>query len=387
MIHIKKTYLTVLMMVTFIGCTEVFIPDIDPDTKALVVEGLITDGEGPFTVKLTEALPYVSDSASVTKYVSDAELTVQDGEDHIYSLTYEGKGKYVLPTSFKAKVGNSYILHIKTSDGNIYESKAQTLLPPQSYDSVHSSLIKKEYLDEDNVLNDIDCFDVRVDLFQSVSSSTPTPLCRFESNIVVQYSYTYWPKADPVTDSVPPWCIPVFGWKTSLLDDNENLTIERSKMSTPVIKNHFLCDVPLGISNYGIETDGSNSLVYYYRFNQYTINEETYDYYKEANSQLAASGKLFDPIASQLDGNMTCVNDPSKVVLGLFEVSSVTRAAFVLVENRYYHKANIRAVPYVDIPASGFFCYKVNLDETIADSVANLPDYQVIPYPSWWDHQ
>lgn len=383
MIHLKKIYLAALMMVTTIGCTEIFIPDIDSDTEALVVEGLITDGDGPFTVKLTEALPFVSDSASVTKYVSDAELTVQDSEDQIYDLTYEGKGKYALPSSFKAKVGNSYVLHIKTSDGSIYESDVQTLLPPESYDSIHSLVIKEEYLDEYNVLKSISCFDVRVDLFKAVSSTVPTPLCRFESNIVVQYSFTY----DPKIDSIPTWYWSVFGWKTSLLDDYENITVERSKMSTPIIKNHFLCNIPLGIANYGINTGGNGGIIYYYRFNQYTINEETYNYYKEANSQLTASGKLFDPITTQLYGNMKCINDPSKVMLGLFEVSSVTRAAFVFTENRFLHQATISEVPYVDIPTSGIYGYKINIDPDSEDSVVVLPDYQVVPYPSWWFHE
>jgi len=386
MIQIKKIYPALLMMAIFVGCTEMYVPKVDSDTKALVVEGLITDGSGPFTIKLTEALPYASDSDAETSSVSDAKLSVSDGENHSYNLTNGGNGKYTLPTSFKAKAGSSYTLHIETSDGSVYESSPQKLLSPQSYDSIHASSITREYLDDDNVLNSVKCFDVRLDLFNA-STSDAAPLCRFKSNAVIQYEYIYTLDIDPETDTVPTWSWDIFGWKTFQLDEEENITEERSNSGNPVIYNHLLSYVPVGTSSYGITTSAGVNIIYYFRFDQYTINEETYNFYKEANNQLAASGKLFDPITSQLYGNMTCTSDPSKIVLGLFEVSSVTQAAYVISESKLTNKVTMRKVPYLDITESGSYRYKVNTVEALMDSVATLPEYQVIPYPGWWYHK
>ena len=160
------------------------------------------------------------------------------------------------------------------------------------------------------------------------------------------------------------------------MGDDENITEERSKTANPEIKDHYLCFIPKGTSSYGFKTSQSASIIYYYRFKQYTINEDTYNFYEEANSQLAASGKLFDPITTQLYGNMECTSDPSRIVLGLFEVSSVTQAAFVITKSP-------RQVTYLDVPAKGYYEYKVStsIGEEIVD-----PDYDVIPYPSWWYH-
>lgn len=374
-----------LMMAIFVGCTEMYVPKVDSDTKALVVEGLITDGAGPFTIKLTEALPYASDSDAETSSVSDAKLSVSDDENHIYNLTNEGKGKYTLPSTFKAKAGNSYTLHIETSDGSIYESSPQKLLSPQSYDSIHASSTTREYLDDDNVLNSMKCFDVRLDLFNAPASEA-APLCRFKSNAVIQYEYTYTLDIDPETDTIPTWYWDIFGWDTFQLDEEENITEERSNTGNPIIYNHLLSYVPMGTSSYGITTSPSVNIIYYFRFDQYTINEETYNFYKEANNQLAASGKLFDPITSQLYGNMKCTSNPSKIVLGLFEVSSVTQAAYVIKGTKLSNKVTLRKVPYLDIPQKGSYRYKVNADESLMDSVATLPDYQVVKYPVWWTH-
>jgi hypothetical protein len=74
MIRLKYISLFVLMLFAFIRCTEIYTPNINPATEALVVEGLITDGAGPFTVKLSKAILFTSDSVSTQNYVSGAKL-------------------------------------------------------------------------------------------------------------------------------------------------------------------------------------------------------------------------------------------------------------------------------------------------------------------------
>jgi hypothetical protein len=53
----------------------------------------------------------------------------------------------------------------------------------------------------------------------------------------------------------------------------------------------------------------------------YSLSEEAYNYYTHVNEQLAAENNLFDPISTNLVSNITCENNPSKKVVGLFEAS------------------------------------------------------------------
>ncbi|HEY5591488.1 MAG TPA: hypothetical protein VIK55_10765, partial [Paludibacter sp.] len=78
MIYLKYICLVVLMMVAFIGCTEIYTPKIDSKAETLVIEGLITDGTGPFTIKLSRAILFNSDSVSASNFVEGAKLTVID---------------------------------------------------------------------------------------------------------------------------------------------------------------------------------------------------------------------------------------------------------------------------------------------------------------------
>ena len=375
--HFKNIKVIVLLIVIFCSCTEIYNPDVNSDTNALIVEGLITNGTGPFTVKLSQSVPF--DSLTVSKAVSGAKLTVITGKNISYQLIEGVNGSYNLPLTFKSTIGESYKLHIETADGNIYESNTQTLLHPQSLDTIQGFYTMQNYMDINKNYNTVDGVDIRVDLFNHVSNTESAPLCRFKSNITIQYTYS-----GTVTDTTP-WHWFYFGWQSFNLNGNENITDERSLSRNGVIKNHSLGFVPFGIMSYGFNMPLTTLVSYYYfRCDQYTINADTYNFYKAANTQLTASGKIFDPVTSQLYGNMKCINNPSKIVLGLFEVSSVTQSAFIINPSQYQNKIVLYSSKYINIPGPGSGKYKV-LDG-MPGSTPKDSTFIVIPFPVWWDH-
>ena len=65
----------------------------------------------------------------------------------------------------------------------------------------------------------------------------------------------------------------------------------------------------------------------------YALNQTSSVYYQELNKQLSFEGKLFDPIAVQLQGNVKCISNPDKLALGLFEVSSCTTRSYWFIFN------------------------------------------------------
>jgi len=367
--------LILLIGLPFVSCTEIYVPQVDPNREALVVEGLITDGVGPFHITLSKSRPYNSDSTLKSAYVSDAVLSVTDSENQTFDLTYQSNGRYWLPDTFRAVAGRSYVLHITTSDGEQYESNPQTLFAPETIDTMYTISVTKDYLNAYNQLKSADGFDIRVDLFKNATAANPKPLCRFESNVVVQYQFTQ-EKFDPTNPAGEDWYWFIFGWNTFNLNETTNITDERSKSSSAEIKDHLICFLPKDPGAYGINTYTTMSSFMYFRYKQYTINEDTYQFYQEANKQLSASGKMFDPITSQLYGNMNCTSNPTKLALGLFEVSSVRQAAYII-------RRSAVMAPYTDnIPTVGGAYYKVYKDGRETDD----PEFEVIPFPNWWSH-
>ena len=85
--------------------------------------------------------------------------------------------------------------------------------------------------------------------------------------------------------------------------------------------------------------------------NQYSLNNETYLYYRSMDEQLRSEGKLFDPIAVQLTGNIKCTTDPGKKVYGFFEASAVSRTAYIIgFRNHRNDEYLITRIPYIYPP-------------------------------------
>jgi len=384
--YFKNICLALFLVGSVISCTEIYNPDISSDTQALVVEGLITNDSGPYTVKLSMAKPLPFDSVGVTSYtVRGATVTITDNNNKTYSLSEYVSGTYITSANFQAKIGDVYKLHIKTKSGNIYESNPEKLLPPQTYDSVRGFSIYENYVNSDNEVINVAGADVRLDLFSSCSASDSVPACRFSPLLILQYWYTYR-DVDNDDNEILSYHWVNFGWKTYKLNSIENISEEKIPSINPSIQNHSICFIPYNVSSYALYLPSSTPiLIYYLKVNQYTLNHDSYRFYKSANNQLSASGKLFDPISSQLYSNMNCLNDASKIVVGLFEVSSVKKYAFALELKNSKKTVLVNSTEYLKIPETSFSQYKE------WDLIGNPPDndsaYIYIPLPDWWYHQ
>jgi len=315
--HINLS-ISALLILCATGCSEIYYPKVTSDNDFLVVGGLITNTKGPFVIKLSKAVKYSSDSVTNAEPATQASLTITDNNNVSYALTETSPGKYTTPSSLVSRVGNSYKLHIKTADGYIYESDYQRLTRPVSYDSIKYYNVTEGFLDSHKSLLTTTGADIRIDL--SDSSSAEKIKCKFTTNVTVQYTYLGLPNSSSTT-SAP---VPYYGWITDLsLENDVNITDESSSSSDNSISNHKIGFIPFSVAAYPDEwhlphIGGLARFYYYLVINQYTLNDASFAFYKAAKKQLSASGKIFDPIASQLCSNIKCINNPSKLAFGFF---------------------------------------------------------------------
>jgi hypothetical protein len=378
-----------LLILCATGCSEVYYPKVISNNDLLVVDGLITNASGPFVIKLSKAAKYGSGSVSSPDPVSNAKLTIFDNNGS-YPLTETSQGEYTTPPSFVTKIGNSYKLQIQTENGDLYESDSQQLLTPQSYDSIKSYYTTEKYLNPDKSLQTLTGADVRINLSNANSSNKIK--CRFTTNLTVEYRYFIEPTPPSENSIYKPdisYCIEYqcFGWLKDLsIEKNVNITDESSMSSDNSVLNHKIGFIPFNLFVY--HDDGKlkfvpkeASLYFYLKVNQYTLNDATYSFYKAAKGQLNSTGKIFDPIASQLYSNIKCINNPSKIALGFFEASSVVTTAFFILN--WDETAPIYKVANIDLPPSTLVKNKHWVCHGMPPSDFYLGN---IPYPSWWGH-
>lgn len=147
---IKKGFsiCAVLFLAYSVSCIEPIDIIEDVDSGKLVVDGLITDEPGPYTVKLTRSRTIKSDLDNPS-YVQGALVLLQDDTGRLDTLVERMPGRYLTDsTAVRGVRGRKYRLQIKTRDQFVYESDYQEILPVGTIDSAYFQLKKRTFINE-----------------------------------------------------------------------------------------------------------------------------------------------------------------------------------------------------------------------------------------------
>jgi hypothetical protein len=350
----KLTCYFIILSITFLGCKEIYAPEVNSDLSILTVDGLLTDNAKSYNIQLRMAKSF--DSSGIGIPVSDAEVNVTDDMSNIYPFNATANGRYVTDNSvFAIQPGRKYTLHILTTDGNKYESSSQELIQNKDIDKIYGCLTKKTYATEnyygETVQKNYEGIETFIDFF-----SNPGQSYAFKFNVTLLIEYTYF-------DSIK-----YFAWRKYDLNQNINLTDNKFEKENQEIIGHPLSFFPTEKSLYNIQEQEVSTLYNVVHWilivDQFRLNKDSYSFYKKTKDQLAAEGKLFDPIAVQINGNVRCTSNYQKLVLGNFEVSSKEIITYVVLPGQVPNSFS-----YLKIP---------NLSN-ISDEGA----YKASP-PDWW---
>jgi hypothetical protein len=325
-----------------VSCYKPYTANVESDEKILVVDGMITNETTSYLVSLSYALPFYSDDPR--KPVNSAQVYVTDDLGNSYPFRESKNGYYKSDSlKFKGQPGRTYALHIETLDGETYESGPQRLNNEYYPDTVYAEADYQKTISRFNEL----VVTVRgAKIMVDISTDSDTlPRFRFTSDLVEYYFYAL---------NIPP---PIFDpplysfycWQTDNLNPDVNLVYNEYSLNMSSVNRHeiyFIDDeiyvegriYELGsrepdLSYKASPTTHRQSYPVAHRvlyLNQYSLNNETYLYYKSTDEQLRSEGKLFDPIAVQLTGNIKCTTDPNKKPYGFFEASAVSRTSYII---------------------------------------------------------
>jgi len=340
-------------LVIFIGgCITQFIPETDEARDLLVVEGLITDQPGPYTVKLSRSMPLGSKAVKVP--VTGCQVYVADDTDNQFWFSEYSGGIYRSDASaFRAVPGRKYTLHIRTygaEESRNYESVPVELVSVPPVDSLYyEKVVIREKNDVSGPLEGCEIY---------LDTHDPTGKCR----------YYRWDFAETWEFQLPYMVTNRVCWF-----HNNSGTIKVK--NTTVLEEPLINRYPvLFISN---ESDRL-SVRYSILVNQYSLNQDEYLYWEKLQRISQEVGGLYDIIPSSVPGNVFCVEDPAEQVLGYFSVSGRT-------SERLFIRENFRGLVnlYRDCPSDTIYGNKVipNLDISawvIVDEPYLSPPYRVI---------
>ena len=306
------------------SCKEQFNPKLDDVNSPLVVDGLITDQAQPYTIQLYKASKFNSDQVYAQE--TNANVIVSDDCGNTYNFTETSAGIYVSdPSQFVGQPGRTYTLAINTNDNNLYHSNPQILLPNNFNVTTYAELGSIDQLVDDVDGNPNKESLQGINLLVDIQNNTDTlPRFRFENKTYLEYSYSV---SLSMVKTYAYFC-----WNFQNNNGLVNISGEQYLTSSKDIKKHKICFIPktetirvtyedsVEVDPFYSFTNISEQIV---KVTQYRINSETYQFNKDVNTMLAAKSKMFDPGAAQIKGNVHCDSNSQKLVLGLFEASSV----------------------------------------------------------------
>ena len=123
----KKFWLALLIFIILDSCIEPADIDVPPFTYQLVVDGLITNEPGPYTIKLFRSRPLGIDLDRLVPEIS-AKITLKDDVGNSELLTETPGGIYITKANgIRGEFGRSYHIEITLNNGKKYESTPEEL--------------------------------------------------------------------------------------------------------------------------------------------------------------------------------------------------------------------------------------------------------------------
>lgn len=309
-----KRILAFIILVAAASCIDPYNPNIKGYKSLLVVEGLITNENNSYKIKLSRT---TKDVSSTPAKVSDADVYFTDGDGIKTHLQNCSDGYYKTDsTAFTGVIGKKYTLQIVTSDGKEYKSEECTMFPVAGIDTVYyekgeeiSGTLGESFTGIKILLNSADATGMnqyfRWTFEEAWKFIMPCPQ-RYTCTILKDTIFYF--EEVPVVKDV---C-----WKknrsgeiitSSILSGGANyINKQLIKFIAPVKSDRL--------------TQQYSILV-----KQYSISEKEYDFWNNLKKVSESGGDIFDSQPYAVISNIHNVNDASEMVLGYFEVSAVSR--------------------------------------------------------------
>jgi len=292
-----KNTISLLLLLTIGGCVEPYLPEVmQAPNSYLVVNGFI-NADGPTTIQLYRT-QNLSDGGPVP--VEDRAIVMIQAEDgEQYRVHEEGNGVYV-SDKHTLNFQKKYRLFIRTNKGDEYASDYVEVKQTPAIDAMDWAPVDRnvEIMVSTQDPNNKTWY-YRWDYEHTWHyRSAFSTILKYEDGVVSYRSGT---------DEEIYNC-----WRT---ENSTAIKLSNStKLSQDVISNYKILAIPYNSEKIGIK--------YSILVKQYALTREAYAYWEVLKRNTENIGTLFDPLPSQLPGNIHSLTNPAEVVIGFMSAST-----------------------------------------------------------------
>ncbi len=313
-----RNFYIVLVFLLVTACETLYEPVLDGAEEVMVVDARLVFGETEHTIYISKSNGF--NNPDKFHPFTLASVWLIDSSGQRFPSVQIQSGVHRIVATIEAS--QTYQLQI-TSGDDIYVSDFEPVQAEPAIDSIYS---------EEFVLWNQPGGETQVESFQrfkghrvyvDIDNHGQKRYYRFDSRHVLLYHFPF----DTVVRGLPETVLK-YGWKSIYPDDL--FTIAAPSLYA---RDAYISKQPVGFFRYKSSdylkaeevARGWICLLY-----QYAISESTWSFYDDLNRQLGSEGKIFDPLYVQARGNLTCITNPEKKVLGNFEISRMREHRFYL---------------------------------------------------------
>jgi hypothetical protein len=302
-----------------LSCLEPYPPPAETkNLNYLVVDGFIDADNGTATVALMRTVNVSTVEPPPAE--TAAAVMVEEEQGNIEAL-HETKPGIYTGSSLSLSFGKRYKLHIKTSTGGVYESDYINLKKTPPIDNINYMMVK-------------DGLDITVNTHDETGNSRfyrwrYTETWEYHSIYASGYKFN---SAHQVVERPFSERINVC-WRT--LPSSVIMVGSTKRLAEDRVDNFPLVHIPTGSIKLSVK--------YSILLKQEVLTEDAYNYWFNLQRNTESLGGLFDPLPSEIPGNIHSVSDPAEAVIGYFSGgSSVDKRIFINpqdlpLEIRFYH--------------------------------------------------
>jgi len=289
-------------------CIDPYSPKLAGYDSLLVVDGLITDVNSSYIIKLSRTF---QDQNSIPDAVSDATLFISDDTGNRSNLKNKGNGIYKTDSlEFKGTIGRTYILHILTRGGEEFESDPCLM---QSVPDIDSVYFEKDQKMINNGTQTQDGLSIYLDSKEGDNNQyyrwAYNETWKFRVPYPKRYDFIPADSSVVLLTSIKDLC-----WKSRKSDEILIHSVYAGEATR--IQKEPVCFIPTGLSD---RLQQQYSII----VSQYSISKKEYDFWNNLKQVNESGGDIFAKQPFSVISNIHNVNNPKERVLGYFQVSGV----------------------------------------------------------------
>lgn len=288
-----------LMMLALAGCLEPYQPPItNNNPELLVVDAFIFDDHDSAGVSLSRTVTL--DSEDIPRAELGAKVTVEDESGQAYSLAEKGQGQYAL-AKMNLNGEEKYRLRITTTENKEYLSDWTALKKTPPIDKLYWGLTEdgvEIYLDTSDP--DENSHYYRWGYSETWKYHAP-------------YEMTYR-LVNGEFQSLEPDELMYYCWRE--VAGTKVLVATTNRLQYDVVNRFRITFIP----KESIKISNRYSIL----VQQQTLSEEGYNYWLNLQKTTENLGGLFDPLPSEVVGNIHCITNPEESVIGYFDGATIT---------------------------------------------------------------